>query len=148
MEPPDPTERGFKDTVKANPGYFTTIRPKLELRAGVTAPQNVYHCHIVEHEAEAILIAKQTNIRRRGGSWVLNIRVNGVKVWRSFETRDAGFREQVKAERRAGTYGTPVNCRRYVACRSPTGGAHLPQSARGRTSSNSSGSTGTKPERR
>jgi spore coat protein A len=51
MEPPDPTERGFKDTVKANPGYFTTIRAKFDLPAGVTAPQNyVYHCHIVEHE--------------------------------------------------------------------------------------------------
>ena len=51
MEPPDPTERGFKDTVKANPGYFTTIRAKYELPGGVTAPQPyVYHCHIVEHE--------------------------------------------------------------------------------------------------
>lgn len=51
MEPPDPSERGFKDTVKANPGYFTTIRAKFDLPAGVTAPQSyVYHCHIVEHE--------------------------------------------------------------------------------------------------
>jgi spore coat protein A, manganese oxidase len=51
MEPPDPSERGFKDTVKANPGSFTTIRAKFELPAGVTAPQDyVYHCHIVEHE--------------------------------------------------------------------------------------------------
>ena len=51
MEPPRPDERGFKDTVKANPGYFTTIRAKFELPAGVTAPQTyVHHCHIVEHE--------------------------------------------------------------------------------------------------
>jgi spore coat protein A len=51
MEPPDPSERGFKDTVKANPGYFTTIRARYELPDGVTAPQTyVYHCHIVEHE--------------------------------------------------------------------------------------------------
>ena len=51
MEPPDPSERGFKDTVKANPGYFTTIRAKFDLPTGVTAPQSyVYHCHIVEHE--------------------------------------------------------------------------------------------------
>jgi spore coat protein A len=51
MEPPDPSERGFKDTVKANPGYFTTIRAKFDLPTGVTAPQDyVYHCHIVEHE--------------------------------------------------------------------------------------------------
>jgi spore coat protein A len=51
MEPPDPTERGFKDTVKANPGYFTRIRAKFDLPTGVTAPQTyVHHCHIVEHE--------------------------------------------------------------------------------------------------
>jgi spore coat protein A, manganese oxidase len=51
MQPPDPSERGFKDTVKANPGTFTTIRAKFDLPAGVTAPQKyVYHCHIVEHE--------------------------------------------------------------------------------------------------
>ncbi len=51
MQPPDPSELGFKDTVKANPGFFTTIRAKFDLPAGVTAPQSyVYHCHIVEHE--------------------------------------------------------------------------------------------------
>ncbi len=51
MLPPEPEERGFKDTVKANPGYFTTIRAKFDLPAGVTTPQTyVYHCHIVEHE--------------------------------------------------------------------------------------------------
>jgi spore coat protein A len=51
MEPPAPEERGFKDTVKVNPGYFTRIRAKFDLPAGVTAPQTyVHHCHIVEHE--------------------------------------------------------------------------------------------------
>jgi spore coat protein A, manganese oxidase len=51
MIPADPSERGFKDTVKANPGYFTIIRAKFELPAGVSAPQRyVHHCHIVEHE--------------------------------------------------------------------------------------------------
>jgi spore coat protein A len=51
MAPPAPEERGFKDTVKANPGSFTTIRAKFELPAGATVPQDyVYHCHIVEHE--------------------------------------------------------------------------------------------------
>ena len=51
MEPPNPTERGFKDTVKANPGYFTRIRAKFDLPTGVTAPQTyVHHCHIIEHE--------------------------------------------------------------------------------------------------
>jgi spore coat protein A, manganese oxidase len=51
MEPPDPSERGFKETVKANPGQLATIRAKYDLPNGVTAPQTyVYHCHIVEHE--------------------------------------------------------------------------------------------------
>jgi spore coat protein A len=51
MLAPDPDERGFKDTVKANPGYFTTIRAKFDLPEDVIAPQTyVYHCHIVEHE--------------------------------------------------------------------------------------------------
>ena len=51
MEPPTPDERGFKDTTKVNPGYFTTVRAKIELPSEVTAPQTyVYHCHIVEHE--------------------------------------------------------------------------------------------------
>jgi spore coat protein A, manganese oxidase len=31
MLPTEPEERGFKDTVKANPGQFTTIRAKFEL---------------------------------------------------------------------------------------------------------------------
>ena len=49
--PPFPEERGFKDTVKANPGHFTTIRAKFSLPDGVSAPQEyVHHCHIVEHE--------------------------------------------------------------------------------------------------
>jgi spore coat protein A, manganese oxidase len=51
MVPAEPTERGFKDTVKVNPGYFTTIRARFDLPSGVHAPQSyVYHCHIVEHE--------------------------------------------------------------------------------------------------
>jgi spore coat protein A, manganese oxidase len=51
MQPPTPDERGFKDTAKANPGYFTTIRAKFDLPTGVRGPQTyVYHCHILEHE--------------------------------------------------------------------------------------------------
>jgi spore coat protein A, manganese oxidase len=51
MVPPAPEERGFKDTVKANPGYFTTIRAKFDLPSGASGPQKyVHHCHIVEHE--------------------------------------------------------------------------------------------------
>jgi spore coat protein A len=50
-EPAEPSERGFKDTVQANPGYFTRIRAKYDLPANVAAPQTyVYHCHILEHE--------------------------------------------------------------------------------------------------
>ena len=57
MLPPAPEERGFKDTVKANPGYFTTIRAMFELPTGVTAPQTyVYHCHIVEHEDNDMML--------------------------------------------------------------------------------------------
>ena len=51
MLPPTPDERGFKDTTKANPGYYTIVRAKVDLPTGVQAPQAyVYHCHIVEHE--------------------------------------------------------------------------------------------------
>lgn len=51
MLPPEPEERGFKDAVKANPDYFTTIRARFDLPAGVTGPQSyVHHCHIIEHE--------------------------------------------------------------------------------------------------
>jgi spore coat protein A, manganese oxidase len=57
LEPPDPAERGFKDTTKANPGYFTTIRAKFDLPTGVTASQTyVYHCHIVEHEDNDMML--------------------------------------------------------------------------------------------
>jgi spore coat protein A len=51
MQPPTAAERGYKDTVKANPGYYTTIRARFDLPRGVSAPQTyVHHCHIVEHE--------------------------------------------------------------------------------------------------
>lgn len=55
--PPDPTERGFKDTVKANPGQVTVIRARFELPAKVKAPQSyVHHCHIVEHEDNDMMV--------------------------------------------------------------------------------------------
>ena len=51
MLPPTPDERGWKETTKANPGYVTIIRAKMDLPTGVVAPQSyVHHCHIVEHE--------------------------------------------------------------------------------------------------
>ena len=46
-----PEERGWKDTVRADPGQFTRIRVKFDLPPGTTAPQRfVFHCHILEHE--------------------------------------------------------------------------------------------------
>jgi len=58
MEPARPQERGFKDTTKADPGYFTTIRAKFDLPAGVTGPQTyVHHCHILEHEDNEMMRA-------------------------------------------------------------------------------------------
>jgi spore coat protein A, manganese oxidase len=55
--PADPTERGFKDTVKANPGQVTVIRAKFDLPSGVTPPQRyVHHCHIVEHEDNDMMV--------------------------------------------------------------------------------------------
>jgi len=44
--PPDPNERGLKDTVRANPGQVTSIIA----RFGAFAGQYVWHCHILEHE--------------------------------------------------------------------------------------------------
>jgi len=38
--------------------HFTIIRAKFDLPAGVTAPQTyVYHCHIVEHEDNDMMLA-------------------------------------------------------------------------------------------
>jgi spore coat protein A len=51
MVAPAATERGFKDTVQAHPGFLTTVRARYELPSGVIGPQTyVYHCHILEHE--------------------------------------------------------------------------------------------------
>jgi spore coat protein A len=50
-------ERGWKDTALANPGEVLRIvarfdRPlgEIQLAAGLSAPQYVHHCHILEHE--------------------------------------------------------------------------------------------------
>jgi spore coat protein A, manganese oxidase len=44
--PPDPSEAGWKDTVRANPGMVTRIIVHFEGYAG----RYVWHCHILEHE--------------------------------------------------------------------------------------------------
>jgi spore coat protein A len=53
---PDPNERGWKDTVRTNPGQVTRIRMRWTLPAGVSAPQRyVFHCHILEHEDNSMM---------------------------------------------------------------------------------------------
>jgi FtsP/CotA-like multicopper oxidase with cupredoxin domain len=56
--PPGPSEAGFKDTVKANPGQVTVVRAQYSLPSTalnnkgqlVTPQKYVHHCHIAEHE--------------------------------------------------------------------------------------------------
>ncbi|HXX00367.1 MAG TPA: multicopper oxidase domain-containing protein, partial [Candidatus Acidoferrales bacterium] len=43
---PDPTEAGWKDTVRADPGMVTRIIARFEGFPG----RYVWHCHILEHE--------------------------------------------------------------------------------------------------
>ena len=53
---PDANERGWKDTVRANPLQVTRIRARWTLPAGVSAPQRyVFHCHILEHEDNSMM---------------------------------------------------------------------------------------------
>jgi spore coat protein A len=44
--PPDPNEKGWKDTVRANPGEITRIITRFIPFSGLYA----WHCHILEHE--------------------------------------------------------------------------------------------------
>jgi spore coat protein A len=63
--PPAPNENGRKDTVQAHPGQVTRIRARFELPdegtivlpPGVTNPQYVWHCHILEHEENDMMRA-------------------------------------------------------------------------------------------
>ncbi|MGZ6680375.1 MAG: multicopper oxidase family protein [Solirubrobacteraceae bacterium] len=65
--PAMPNENGRKDTVKAHPGQVTRIRARFELpdegelvlpqNVGVTNPQYVWHCHILEHEENDMMRA-------------------------------------------------------------------------------------------
>ena len=44
-------DRGFKDTVSANPEVVSKIRSPFDLPTGATGTQKyVFHCHILEHE--------------------------------------------------------------------------------------------------
>jgi spore coat protein A len=63
--PAHPNENGRKDTVQAHPGQVTRIRARfelpdegtIELPPGVTNPQYVWHCHILEHEENDMMRA-------------------------------------------------------------------------------------------
>jgi spore coat protein A, manganese oxidase len=66
LRPPDPDERGWKETVKMHPGDVTRVVMKFQLAPivksdGITVIQTpvsprtggnefVWHCHILEHE--------------------------------------------------------------------------------------------------
>jgi spore coat protein A len=62
-----PNENGRKDTVQAHPGQVTRIRARFELPdegtielppdVGVSNPQYVWHCHILEHEENDMMRA-------------------------------------------------------------------------------------------
>ena len=54
--PPEPAERGWKDTVRTNPEQVTRIRVRWTLPAGVSPSQRyVFHCHILEHEDNSMM---------------------------------------------------------------------------------------------
>jgi spore coat protein A len=63
--PAMPNENGRKDTVQAHPGHGTRIRARfdspdedtIELPPGVSNPQYVWHCHILEHEENDMMRA-------------------------------------------------------------------------------------------
>ena len=71
-----PNENGRKDTVQAHPGQVTRIRARfelpdegtIELPPGVSNPQYVWHCHILEHEENDMMRAFEVvrNRNRRG----------------------------------------------------------------------------------
>ncbi len=58
--PPAPYERGFKDTVRANPGEVT----RFIARFGDFFGPYVWHCHILEHEDNEMM--RRMEIVRRG----------------------------------------------------------------------------------
>ncbi len=69
-KPPDRNEQGFKDTIRANPGEITRIVAKFPTpaqagfnpdatytnAAGQTLQGYVWHCHILEHEDNDMML--------------------------------------------------------------------------------------------
>ena len=63
MKRPDPNERGWKDTVRANPGEITRILVPFGADAASGVPfgnsftgDYVWHCHILEHEDNEMML--------------------------------------------------------------------------------------------
>ena len=61
--PADPNERGWKDTVRANPGEITSILVPFGANAAPGVPfgnsftgDYVWHCHILEHEDNEMML--------------------------------------------------------------------------------------------
>ena len=68
--PPDANERGYKETVRMNPGEVVTVAmrfdlppgnvpdsPRLRSSYGVRGAEYVWHCHILEHEEHDMMHA-------------------------------------------------------------------------------------------
>lgn len=63
MKDPDANERGWKDTVRANPGEITRLLVPFGAAAAVGVPfgnsftgEYVFHCHILEHEDNEMML--------------------------------------------------------------------------------------------
>ena len=67
--PPDPNEKGWKETFRVNPGEVTTVIttfdmpssappcPRLQNSYGIKGAEYVWHCHILEHEEHDMMHA-------------------------------------------------------------------------------------------
>jgi spore coat protein A len=67
--PPDANERGWKETVRMNPGEVVTVTmrfdmpsgappsPRLQASYGIRGAEYVWHCHILEHEEHDMMHA-------------------------------------------------------------------------------------------
>ena len=67
--PPDANERGWKETVRMNPGEVITVAmrfdmpsgappsPRLQASYGIRGAEYVWHCHILEHEEHDMMHA-------------------------------------------------------------------------------------------
>ena len=63
---PDPNEKGWKDTVRANPGEITRLLVPFGAAAAAGVPfgnsftgEYVFHCHILEHEDNEMMLRYQ-----------------------------------------------------------------------------------------